>query len=238
VRRIEVTDRSRREALVEGFFAGTGRTYDQVVAVTTLGLDGYWKRRLLAHVPAGARSILDLACGTGIVTRRLHERAPQARIVGVDLTEDYLAVARQSFADVDADVTFLHANAEIVDLDGTFDVVVSSYIPKYVDADALIGRFDPHLEPGGIVALHDFDYPSGWIPRAVWRAHMQLVRVVGCRLVPSWKQCLDANLESLIRDAHWVSIYLDAFARFGYEDVRHEKLSFRTAGIVSARKPR
>ncbi len=237
MKQVDMQDRAAREEIVGRFFAGTGPSYDRVVAVTTLGRDGYWKRRLLAHVPADARSILDLACGTGIVSRQLHEQAPQARIVGVDFTEEYLEVAREKFADTDADVTFLRSNAETVELEGEFDVVVSSYIPKYVDANALLDNIDEHVAPGGIVALHDFDYPHGMLARIAWRLHMGLVRRLGRRVFEGWDECFDRNLAALIRDSHWVKEYVNAFERHGYEAVRHEKLTFRMAGIVSARKP-
>ena len=39
--------------------------------------------------------ILDQACGTGILTLKIARRFPQARIIGVDLTDEYLRVARR-----------------------------------------------------------------------------------------------------------------------------------------------
>lgn len=233
---IDLSERKDREALSERFFAGTGRSYDRVVALTTFGLDAHWKRRLLACVPADARSILDLACGTGIVTQKLHAKAPQARIVGIDLTEEYLEVARRKFADVDADVTFLRSNAEDMDPPGTFDVVVSSYIPKYVDPEILLDRVEMKLEPGGVIALHDFDRPSGRIPRAIWKAHMWMLRVAWTRVFPEWHESFDRDLETLISTSHWARSYRDALTRRGYQDVRRERLSFGTAALVSARK--
>lgn len=229
--------RAARESVVEGFFKGTSRSYDRVVAITTLGLDVHWKRRLLAYVPESARSILDLACGTGILTMKLHRRHPKARLVGVDMTEEYLAVAREAFEDIGADVTFLGSNAETMDLEGDFDVVVSSYIPKYVDADELLERLEGHVAPGGIVALHDFDYPHRGLPQAAWKMHMLALRTLGRRLFPAWDVVFNENLRRLVQNSRWAREFESSFARHGYLDVRYEKLSFRTAAIVSARKP-
>jgi demethylmenaquinone methyltransferase/2-methoxy-6-polyprenyl-1,4-benzoquinol methylase len=233
---MDMADRAAREDLVEGFFSGTGRSYDRVVRLTTFGLDARWKRRLLAHVPEDATSILDLACGTGILTGMLHEQRPAARIVGVDITEEYLAVARARFREVE-DIRFQLSNAETMRLDGRFDTVVSSYIPKYVDPEVLLDRLEGHLDPGAVVALHDFDHPHAAVPRAVWRAHMWGLRTIGRRLFPEWEVCFDRRLASLIRDSHWVSRYRQALERRGFQDVRHEKLTFRSASIVSARRP-
>ncbi len=54
--------------LVPKFFDETGATYDGVVSYGTLGKDKYWKRKILEQISNG-NSFLDLACGTGILTR-------------------------------------------------------------------------------------------------------------------------------------------------------------------------
>ena len=59
-----------REGLVRSFFSETGKSYDKVVQTFTLGLDSYWKEEMLKLVPQSGR-ILDLGCGTGIVTEYL-----------------------------------------------------------------------------------------------------------------------------------------------------------------------
>jgi predicted TPR repeat methyltransferase len=89
-----VPESDPRLALVERFFRGTGGSYDTVVNVATFGIDRLWKRRIVSQIPAGAGRILDLACGTGISTIAIARRFPNSRIVGVELREEYLALAR------------------------------------------------------------------------------------------------------------------------------------------------
>ena len=230
--------RAVREDVVDKFFHGTGRSYDRVVDITTYGLDRHWKRQLLKLIPRGAGRILDLACGTGIVTKRIHKLHPEAQIVGVDITEEYLAVAREKFAEIEADVTFIHSNAEEMELEGQFDAVVSCYIPKYVDPDILLERLEGHVAPGGIVALHDFDYPRGWLSRGIWNTHMWLLKHVGRRMFPQWKVVFEENLAELIRESKWTRRYKQAFERHGYTRIRHDRLSWRSASIISAMRPR
>ena len=68
------------------------------------------------------KSVLDAACGVGYGTRILAE-AGAASVLGVDLSEDALTIARQQFAHPRAEF----ARRDVADLDGLgpFDLVVS-----------------------------------------------------------------------------------------------------------------
>jgi demethylmenaquinone methyltransferase / 2-methoxy-6-polyprenyl-1,4-benzoquinol methylase len=226
-----------RVELVERFFTGTGSSYDLVVRLGTLGFDSYWKRRILAKVPP-SQAILDLACGTGIVTFALARRNPQARLVGVDVTEDYLQVARKKARDLGANVEFIHADAETVVLQGRFDCITSSYIPKYVDANKLLENITPVLRPGGMIVLHDFLYPRHPLARKIWHGYNRMLNFVGRRLFPEWQEVFDNNLTDLIVRSNWLEEFAMAFREHGYADIEIERLTFGSAAIISATKKR
>lgn len=233
-----------RQDLVERFFTSTGASYDRVVRWTTLGLDARWKRRMLALVPplggrGEAAAILDLACGTGILTKALLDAHPAARVVGVDVTEGYLAVARERLA-AHGDRVDLRlgdaTTAPIADA-GPYDAIVGSYLPKYVDAERLLEHAHPALKPGGMVVLHDFSVPSPAPARWVWSAWFGVLHVVAPRLHPEWRETFDGSLYELVRTSRWVEETLAALARRGYEEARAERLTFGAATIVHARRP-
>lgn len=228
--------REQRESVVHRLFEGNAASYDQVVAWTTGGLDRRWKERMLRHVPRGARRVLDLACGTGIVLGMLRRRCPDAALVGVDITQDYLALARRRFAEEAADVTLIHGNAETVPLDGTFDAIVSGYIPKYVDADVLLAHLAPHVRRGTTISVHDFGYPRDPIVERGWRMHMWLVKKLGPRVFPAWRFVFDDNLTRLIRRSRWYNLWPIALRRHGWTQITRERLTFGAAYVVSATK--
>ena len=68
--------------------------------------------------------VLELACGTGIVTRRLHERfARTSRIIATDLNDAMLAYAMRKFDD-SAAIEWKRADAtELPFPDQSFDAV-------------------------------------------------------------------------------------------------------------------
>ena len=110
--------------LVPRFFEKTAQTYDIVVNLTTFGKDKYWKKEMLKKI-SPCHSILDLACGTGILTFQIAEKFSDVAIVGVDVIESYLTIARKKLKS-SHHVTFLHEDAEKLDLESKFDCITSS----------------------------------------------------------------------------------------------------------------
>src|SRR2546423_7905425 len=169
-----------RLALVERFFRGTGGTYDTVVNVATFGIDRLWKRRIVGRIPVGAGRILDLACGTGISTMAIARRFPDRRIVGVELREEYLALARQKLARYRMNnVELVLSRAEDYRSTEPFDCISSSYLAKYADLPLLVRNCREMLKPGGILLMHDFTFPPNRALVALWRIYFKTLPTIG-----------------------------------------------------------
>jgi len=222
-----------RLELVERFFAGTAKSYDFIVDATTLGADRRWKRAIVGAIPAGARRILDLASGTGILTFAIAERFPNAQVVGVELRDEYLQIARRRARERGLDrVEFVLGRAEDY-REGRFDAIVSSYLAKYADLPVLCRSARDMLEPGGIVLMHDFTYPSNPSTERLWRLQFAVIRPLLGTVFPSWRPAFD-GLPELIRETRWVKDLVDGLRAQGFDPVA-EELSAHGATMVSAR---
>ena len=51
------------EEFADQFFSGNGATYDQIASFSTLGLDGWWKRKILNKIPKTSNRIIEQASG-------------------------------------------------------------------------------------------------------------------------------------------------------------------------------
>lgn len=83
-------------------------------------------------------SILDICTGSGCIAIALSHAFPQAMVLGTDISETALSLARESALDNGSSVVFEHRDF-LDGIEGTFDLVVSNppYIPSgdTVDAD-------------------------------------------------------------------------------------------------------
>lgn len=214
--------------LVPKFFDRTSESYDKIVSRTTLGKDSYWKKEILKKIPK-CDSILDLACGTGILTQQIAQKIPNAKIVGVDVTPSYLEIAKKKLAS-NPNISFVQQDAEKLNLNTKFDCITSSYIPKYCTAEILVKTCLNHLKPGGKIILHDFTYPKNILVRKIWNLFFVILNRLG-KYAPDWKEVF-VELPKLIRSSGWLEEYETSMRKNGLI-VERQSLSWGTSAILT-----
>jgi demethylmenaquinone methyltransferase/2-methoxy-6-polyprenyl-1,4-benzoquinol methylase len=223
-------------ALVRQFFPGTGTTYDHIANLCTIGFDRQWKRRMMEKIPLGSTHILDQACGTGILTFRMAEKFPRCRVVGVDVSAEYLAIAREKARSKEQEnVDFIQGRAEDVLLDESFDCITSSYLAKYAELGRLAPNMQAMLRSGGMLVMHDFTYPPNHAFALLWEFYFKLLQTIGAWRYPAWRAAFD-GLPGLIRETPWVDNLARSLQQHGFSGITVEPLTLGTSAIVTARK--
>lgn len=106
-----------------------------------------------------AATILELGTGTGETARRVLARHPDARLVGIDESEEMLAVARTALPDADLRVQRLEDALP----EGPFDLAFSALAVHHLDGAGkqdLFRRVADALEPEGRFVLADVIVPD------------------------------------------------------------------------------
>jgi len=110
----------------------------------------------------GARTLLDVACGTG---RHLEHLRAWYDVEGVDLDEGLLAVARRNLQGVRLEA----ADMRELDLGRRFDVVTClfssiGYVQTPEALGSAIAAMARHLAPGGVLIVEPWFTPSAFDP--------------------------------------------------------------------------
>ena len=113
---------------------------------------------LVARAATGKpRSMLEIACGTGRVTRHLQQTFPEARLTATDINADMLTIARQNLPGTT--ITFRTADAQALPFDdNSFDLVICQFGLMFVpDKPTALSEAFRVLRPGGRILFNTWD---------------------------------------------------------------------------------
>ena len=155
-----------KRVLTRRIFDTLAPRYELICQGYSFGRDGAWKRNLIRGLPDHpGPTCLDLACGTGALSRALAARYPNGRVIGLDASAAMLDEARQ--LQRGSPIEFVAGDMQHTGFDGgTVDIVTCGYALRNApDVEATIREIARILKPGGCVALLDFCH-SDWEPYA------------------------------------------------------------------------
>jgi len=229
-------------------FASIAKAYDLNNRLHSFGRDRAWRTRTvrLAGVAPGER-VLDVACGTGELTRAFRAGSRAGRVVGLDYTREMLDIAEEKGRKdegtearrSDESIEYIHGDA--MDLpfeDESFDVLSIAFGIRNVQHPAkAIGEFRRVLAPGGRLLILEFSRPRNPIVRAGndfycgWLMPRTATLISGDRSGAYYY--LPKSVESFVGPEQLGSMARDA----GFVEVSHTPMTFGTVTITKAMVP-
>lgn len=222
-------------------FDNIAPTYDRLNHIFSLSIDKLWRRRVVRIVRRLKPSrILDLATGTGDLAIKMAKRIPQAHIMGVDLSENMLAVAAEKVRrqGLDDHIVLYQGDAEQLDLsDGVVDVVTVAFgVRNFGDIDQGLAEIWRSLRSGGHLVVLEFSMPRNPLVRKMYGLYSDhFMRPVGS-MVSHDNQAYE-YLPDSIAEFYAPDEFLEVMRRAGFEDCRRRSQSLGIAQIFIGRKP-
>lgn len=104
--------------------------------------------------------ILDAGCGTGEISSRLADLFPRANVLGVDIIDDHLELARSRYAALAPRLAFEHQSIYALNAAaGSFDLTVCRHVLHSIPhADQVIAELARVTRHGGYLHLIPEDY--------------------------------------------------------------------------------
>jgi SAM-dependent methyltransferase len=180
----------------------------------------YIQSLLKKHHPR-ARTVLELACGTGSILKQLQ---PQYDVTGVDLSEEMLAIARKKLPGV----RLVRADMTTVELGEHFDVVLCVYdsinhLTRFRDWEAVFRRAHEHLNDGGVFlfdinTVHRLAASAGAPPMVQWFGDGSLM-VIAIVQAPRGAVDWEINVFERVRDSTY-RLHLDVIREVSFPTER------------------
>lgn len=220
----------KEAALVQQMFDRVAPRYDLANTVLSLGQDAHW-RRVAAHAaqPIGA-AVLDVAAGTGPLSRELSERGA-TQVVALDLSLRMVAVGAERAA---PRVDFLAGDALRLPFpDAIFDAVTIGFgLRNLPDTAAGLRELARVTRPGGRLVVLEFSTPT-------WRPFRLAYTNYLVRALPRMAAVLSPAPDAYRYLADSILLWPDQDAlahtieETGWEDVAYRNL---TGGIVAVHR--
>jgi ubiquinone/menaquinone biosynthesis C-methylase UbiE len=104
---------------------------------------------------------LDAGCGGGDVSLELARRvAPGGHVVGIDVDEEKLRIAREEAAHHGVVNATFHAG-DVREAQGPFDLVYARFLLTHLgDPAGMLAAFHDRLRPGGLIVVEDIDFSA------------------------------------------------------------------------------
>jgi ubiquinone/menaquinone biosynthesis C-methylase UbiE len=212
----------RRNSTAEGPYSTLAETYDLVYSWKDYAKESKnivrWIQR---WGPKGARTLLDVACGTGNHLVYLRKRFD---CTGIDLNPAMLRVARRKLPGV----RLRRGPMQSFDLHREYDVVTClfsaiGYVRNLSEFNQTIRNLAHHVKPGGIVIVEPWVFPSDFIPG---KAHAVLGKAPGVWIVRANVSTVKGRVSKM--RFHYL------LARDGAKRVRYWSVDHRSFGVTPA----
>ncbi len=233
---------------VRGMFETTASTYDVQNRMLSLGRDRHWRRVFVRRLRlAPASRVGDLAVGTGEIAIATCESYPDATVVGVDFSEGMLRVARRKIRAkrLEGRIELRTGDLRALPLPdaGTgpvagLDAITMSFTIRNISERLQVLRECWRvLKPGGLLQIMEMVMPESGVVAALYRWYFDhLMPLLG-----NWLSRTDYAYSYLMHSVHGFpsdQAFLAEMRLAGFERARAARITFGTATIFRAHKPR
>ena len=233
------TDQTKKEEVRE-MFDNIAPKYDLLNHTLSMSIDRVWRRRVVGEVRrAKPGRILDVATGTGdlaiaMARRIIARRIRDVQVLGVDLSEQMLAVARRKIEarGLDGRIVLDRGDAErLAVADASVDVATVAFgVRNFGDLGAGLRELARTIKPGGKVVILEFSRPRNRVFRALYEfySYKILPRIGG--LVSRDKRAYE-YLPASVGEFPAPEEFMAMMARAGFRNCRARSQSFGIAQI-------
>lgn len=234
-------EQQTKKEQVEAMFDNIAPSYDRLNHILSFQIDRIWRSRVMRIVRRlKPQRVLDVATGTGDLAILLARKIEGTKVVGVDLSEEMLNVARRKVdsAELNDRISLEKGDAEGLTTVATESVDVATVafgVRNFEDLEGGLREMHRAIRRGGKIVVLEFSTPRNRLVRWVYAQYSH-------RLLPAIGGLISKDKRAYI----YLPESVDEFPspeRFstilegvGFSDVKRRSQSFGIAHIYEATK--
>jgi len=225
---------------VEQMFDTISENYDGMNRVISLGSDVAWRKKVIRLASAkNPKIILDIATGTGDLAIQFAEKIKADKIVGLDLSEGMLSVARKkvsskSFA---TKIDFIQGDSEALPFsDNSFDAITVSFgIRNFENLEKGLEEILRVLRKDGIFVILETSVPTKFPFKQGYNFYSKNILPLMGRLLSKDKVAYQYLSESASVFPFGQELN-NILTKIGFKEVENKPQTFGVATIYTATK--
>lgn len=225
---------------VEQMFDAISGNYDGLNRIISLGSDVKWRKKVIALVAdKNPQNILDIATGTGDLAIQFAQRTSTAQIVGLDLSEGMLSVARIKVEGkpISEKIEFVQGDSEALPFDeGHFDAITVSFgIRNFENLEKGLSEIYRVLKKGGIFVILETSVPTKFPFKQGYHLYTKNILPLVGRLFSKDKVAYGYLSESAANFPFGPALN-NILRQIGFNEVKNMPQTFGVATIYTATK--
>lgn len=214
--------------------------YDLLNHLLSLNIDKVWRRKTVSEASKQApKRILDIATGTADLAILLAKKNPQARIIGMDISEQMLAIGNQKVKKqrLENQIELQLGDAASLPFgNDTFDAVTCAFGARnFEDLGKGLSEISRVIKPGGKACILEFSLPERFPIKQVYPLYFNhLLPMIG-RAISKDKSAYSYLPHSVERFPN-PSDFQRILSENGLESIRRTRFSFGIATLYVAGK--
>ena len=234
-------EQQTKKEQVEQMFDNIASTYDRLNHILSFNIDRLWRRRVVCLVRrSGAQHIMDMATGTGDLAIAMARSIKGAHILGIDLSEEMLGVARLKVerAGLAERIELKKGDAEALTFveDNAMDAATVAFgVRNFEHLERGLSEFWRTLRPGGRLIVLEFSIPRNPLVRSLYSFYSHRIMPLLGALISKDKAAY-TYLPDSIEEFPSPERVSDMLRGVGFTIVRRYSLSMGIAHIYEATK--
>lgn len=234
------SESATKKEQVADMFNNISKTYDFLNHFLSLGIDIIWRKRAIRELKAiQPKLMLDVATGTGDFAFEAIKILKPEQIIGVDISEGMLQVARKKIEERNLSSVYsvkIGDSEKLLFEDDHFDAITVAYgVRNYENLEKGMADMLRVLKPGGKIVVLEFSKPQTFPVKQVYNFYFKHILPVFGKIFSKDARAYTYLPESVNAFPDGKA-FTDLMDRLGFKQTRHISLTFGISSIYTGIK--